>query len=114
VKNLITTGRQGQFNHNNLDHSMLRGIRSAEMKAVNIDNAGQWYSNLDQLTHFRIVEYVKVTREAHHSAPPRCPLQALLREPVPVRQDGPAVHEPADATDPSPCPCKMADRDLLG
>lgn len=56
VKNLITTGRQGLFNHNNMDHSMLMGIRSAEMMAENIDSAGQWYSNLDQFSHFRIVD----------------------------------------------------------
>lgn len=56
VKNLITTGRQGLFNHNNMDHSMLMGIRAAEVFAKDINGADEWYQNLDQFAHFRIVD----------------------------------------------------------
>lgn len=56
VDNLITTGRQGLFNHNNMDHSMLMGIRAAETIAKNPNNARLWYHNLDQFSHFRIVD----------------------------------------------------------
>jgi protoporphyrinogen oxidase len=56
VKNLVSTGRQGLFNHNNMDHSMLMGIRAAEGTAEKLDSAGMWYANLDQFAHFRIVD----------------------------------------------------------
>lgn len=56
VENLITTGRQGLFNHNNMDHSMLMGIRAAEVIAQNPVGAANWYDNLQQFSHFRIVD----------------------------------------------------------
>jgi protoporphyrinogen oxidase len=57
VSNLITTGRQGLFNHNNMDHSMLMGIRAAECIAEHFPSpARAWYSALDQFSHFRIVD----------------------------------------------------------
>ena len=56
VRNLITTGRQGLFNHNNMDHSMLMGIRAAENLASDIDGSEKWYDGLDQFSHFRIVD----------------------------------------------------------
>jgi len=56
VTNLITTGRQGLFNHNNMDHSMLMGIRAAEVIAENPANTNPWYDTLDQFSHFRIVD----------------------------------------------------------
>lgn len=56
VKNLVSTGRQGLFNHNNMDHSILMGLRSAETLAENLNGANMWYSNLDQFSHFRIVD----------------------------------------------------------
>src|SRR5690606_13643104 len=56
VKNLVTTGRQGLFNHNNMDHSMLMGLRAAEVLAKNPNGADLWYHNLDQFSHFRIVD----------------------------------------------------------
>lgn len=56
VKNLITTGRQGLFNHNNMDHSMLMGIRAAEVLAEDLNGADKWYGGLEQFSHFRIVD----------------------------------------------------------
>jgi protoporphyrinogen oxidase len=57
VPNLLTTGRQGLFNHNNMDHSMLMGIRAAETVAIHpTEPATAWYANLDQFDHFRIVD----------------------------------------------------------
>ncbi|MEI7633231.1 MAG: FAD-dependent oxidoreductase [bacterium] len=55
--NLVSTGRQGLFNHNNMDHSILMGLRAAECAAANPGNAAQsWYDNLGQFSHFRIVD----------------------------------------------------------
>jgi protoporphyrinogen oxidase len=58
--NLVTTGRQGLFNHNNMDHSMLMGIRAAEciseVNRQNGDAASAWYDNLHQFASFRIVD----------------------------------------------------------
>jgi protoporphyrinogen oxidase len=54
--NLVTTGRQGLFNHNNMDHSMLMGIRAAECVAGGGDVAAAWYGNLSQFAGFRIVD----------------------------------------------------------
>jgi protoporphyrinogen oxidase len=54
--NLVSTGRQGLFNHNNMDHSMLMGIRAAECVAANPDPAPAWYDSLGQFSHFRIVD----------------------------------------------------------
>lgn len=56
IKNLVTTGRQGLFNHNNMDHSMLMGIRAAEVLAQDINGADKWYDGLDQFSGFRIVD----------------------------------------------------------
>lgn len=58
IENLLTTGRQGLFNHNNMDHSMLMGIRAAECLAEQgvAQAATHWYSHLDQFAHFRIVD----------------------------------------------------------
>lgn len=58
--NLISTGRQGLFNHNNMDHSMLMGIRAAECLVnaaqCNESAAARWRANLGQFAHFRIVD----------------------------------------------------------
>jgi protoporphyrinogen oxidase len=58
--NLVSTGRQGLFNHNNMDHSMLMGIRAAECLAESArlgESAGaRWLANLGQFAHFRIVD----------------------------------------------------------
>jgi protoporphyrinogen oxidase len=54
--NLISTGRQGLFNHNNMDHSMLMGIRGAEYLQRGDKPALSWYNDLGQFSHFRIVD----------------------------------------------------------
>ncbi|MCX7625448.1 MAG: FAD-dependent oxidoreductase [Candidatus Sumerlaeaceae bacterium] len=57
VENLVTTGRQGLFNHNNMDHSMLMGMRAAECVAEKFPApAPKWYEGLGQFAHFRIVD----------------------------------------------------------
>lgn len=56
IPNLVTTGRQGLFNHNNMDHSMLMGIRAAECVEGNDSPAQAWYDNLTQFDNFRIVD----------------------------------------------------------
>lgn len=57
IQNIISTGRQGLFNHNNMDHSMLMGIRAAEtFMRHGKQCAAVWYDNLDQFSHFRIVD----------------------------------------------------------
>lgn len=54
--NVISTGRQGLFNHNNMDHSMLMGLRAAEFAAQGGGSAHSWYDSLGQFDHFRIVD----------------------------------------------------------
>jgi len=55
--NLLTTGRQGLFNHNNMDHSMLMGIRAAETLSESSDSpAVAWYERLGEFSKFRIVD----------------------------------------------------------
>lgn len=56
LPNLVSTGRQGLFNHNNMDHSMLMGIRAAEYAAEGGDVAARWYADLGQFSQFRIVD----------------------------------------------------------
>jgi protoporphyrinogen oxidase len=55
--NLITTGRQGLYNHNNMDHSMLMGIRAAEAVGRHPENpAADWIRAIEEFDHFRIVD----------------------------------------------------------
>ncbi|MDD4279561.1 MAG: FAD-dependent oxidoreductase [Candidatus Sumerlaeales bacterium] len=57
VNNLITTGRQGLFSHNNMDHSILTGIKAAECLADGAKVGENWYTNyLPQFEQFRIVD----------------------------------------------------------
>jgi protoporphyrinogen oxidase len=57
VDNLLTTGRQGLFNHNNMDHCMLMGMRAAQTLIEHEEApAAAWYANLGQFSHFRIVD----------------------------------------------------------
>lgn len=56
IPNMITTGRQGLFNHNNIDHCMVMGRRAAEAVASNPEPARRWYENLDQFNRFRIYD----------------------------------------------------------
>ena len=56
VSNLITTGRQGLFNHNNIDHCLVMGRRAAEAMAANLTPARAWYDSLGQFAEFRILD----------------------------------------------------------
>lgn len=56
TENLVSTGRQGLFNHNNMDHSMLMGIRAADAVINSPNPAKIWYNKLNQFDHFRIVD----------------------------------------------------------
>lgn len=58
IENLMTCGRQGLFNHNNTDHSMLMGMRAAEalQKAGPSGAAREWAGMLEEFRHFRIVD----------------------------------------------------------
>jgi len=54
--NLITTGRQGLFHHNNLDHSILMGQAAARHVRDNPDNLSGWYDSLETFNQFRIID----------------------------------------------------------
>jgi len=58
VKNLLTSGRQGLFNHNNTDHPILMGLRSADCLIEHgpLSPADPWYDTVDEFKHFRIVD----------------------------------------------------------
>jgi protoporphyrinogen oxidase len=54
VPNLVSVGRQGLFNHNNIDHSLVMGRRAAEAVAAEDAPARTWYASLGQFANFRI------------------------------------------------------------
>jgi protoporphyrinogen oxidase len=57
LPNLITTGRQGLYNHNNMDHSMLMGMRAAEQISRYPQNPAQtWAEAILEFDRFRIVD----------------------------------------------------------
>lgn len=58
VKNLITFGRQGLFNHNNMDHSMCMGMRAADLlNRMPVEAAVQaWYDRAGDFKRMRIVD----------------------------------------------------------
>ena len=58
ITDLLTTGRQGLFNHNNTDHSILMGLRAAEAlgRADDGSPANPWYDQVEEFKHFRIVD----------------------------------------------------------
>jgi protoporphyrinogen oxidase len=53
---LVTTGRQGLFSHNNMDHSMHMGLEAARALASGSEGVDRWYDNVERLRHFRIVD----------------------------------------------------------
>jgi len=53
---LITTGRQGLFSHNNMDHSMHMGLEAARALAEGPEGIQRWYERADTLRHQRIVD----------------------------------------------------------
>lgn len=62
VGNLLTSGRQGLFNHNNTDHSIYMGLKSADAilaepgAAAAATPAEAWYDTVEEFKHFRIVD----------------------------------------------------------
>lgn len=58
IENLLTCGRQGLFNHNNTDHSMLMGLRAADalIEDPAVPPAARWRARLDEFKRFRIVD----------------------------------------------------------
>ena len=60
IPNLITLGRQGLFNHNNMDHSIFMGLKAAEAFAgAGGDPAravAAWYGGADVFKRMRIVD----------------------------------------------------------
>lgn len=58
VENLLTAGRQGLFNHNNTDHSILMGLRAADALASDDSRpaADRWYDTVEEFKQFRIVD----------------------------------------------------------
>jgi protoporphyrinogen oxidase len=58
IPNLMTAGRQGLFNHNNMDHSIFMGLQAADaLNTLAPDRAVQsWYDRVGQFKHMRIVD----------------------------------------------------------
>lgn len=56
IPNLVTTGRQGLFNHNNIDHCLVMGRRAAELVVASDSPARLWYGSLGQFASFRILD----------------------------------------------------------
>ncbi len=58
IRNLITVGRQGLFNHNNMDHSIYMGLRAAD--TLNRYQTGEavdhWYDQVDGFKRMRIID----------------------------------------------------------
>ena len=56
--NLITLGRQGLFNHNNMDHSIYMGLVAGDMlNAAPVEAAvAAWYDGVDRFKRMRIVD----------------------------------------------------------
>ena len=58
IPNLMTVGRQGLFNHNNMDHSIYMGLRAADLlNRLPVDEAVKsWYDSVDDFKKMRIVD----------------------------------------------------------
>ncbi|MDP8245978.1 MAG: FAD-dependent oxidoreductase [Candidatus Hinthialibacter antarcticus] len=55
-KNILTTGRQGLFRHNNIDQSIQMGLLAAEQLVGESINLDSWYQKTDQFKDYRIVD----------------------------------------------------------
>lgn len=53
---IVTTGRQGLFHHNNMDHSIIMGQKAAECVIDHDEPAHVWYDSLDQFADLRIID----------------------------------------------------------
>ncbi len=54
--NLITTGRQGLYHHNNLDHSIIMGQTAAKILSESDNFTPAWYDFIPTFDRFRIVD----------------------------------------------------------
>jgi protoporphyrinogen oxidase len=55
-QNLITTGRQGLYHHNNLDHSIIMGKSAAKILSESENFTAAWYDFIPTFDRFRIVD----------------------------------------------------------
>ena len=55
-KNLLTTGRQGLFRHNNIYQSIQMGLHAAQHLKDDAINLDAWYQNTDRYKDYRIVD----------------------------------------------------------
>lgn len=55
IDNLITTGRQGLFHHNNLDHSIIMGLEAAKSIQIKLTSK-DWYYKIKEFNKFRILD----------------------------------------------------------
>lgn len=55
IENLITTGRQGLFHHNNLDHSIIMGLEAAKSIQIKLSSK-DWYYKIKEFSKFRILD----------------------------------------------------------
>ena len=57
VKNLIPLGRQGLFQHNNMDHAIYTGLRAARCWSEAPDPVARWYNQeIRSFQNFRIID----------------------------------------------------------
>lgn len=56
VSNLVTTGRQGLFSFNNMDHSIFMGMKAAECCLESEQPAERWLAEHHKFRSFRIVD----------------------------------------------------------
>jgi len=58
IPNLITSGRQGLFNHNNMDHSIYMGLRAADLlnSLPAAEAVARWWDDADHFKTLRIVD----------------------------------------------------------
>jgi protoporphyrinogen oxidase len=56
LDNLITTGRQGLFHHNNIDHSIIMGQAAAQNFQSPSASTRDWYDKLNEFDRFRVVD----------------------------------------------------------
>ncbi|OPZ22802.1 MAG: hypothetical protein BWZ10_00245 [candidate division BRC1 bacterium ADurb.BinA364] len=56
IENLVTTGRQGLFNFNNMDHSIYMGLSAAECVCTADRPADKWLGQNEVFRGFRIVD----------------------------------------------------------
>ena len=54
-ENLYTAGRQGLFNHNNMDHCIYMGSKLAD-SIMKSEKPNQWYKNIDEFRNFKIID----------------------------------------------------------